>query len=67
MVHQANLLGADWHLLFGGRTRTSMAFTDELARYGDRVTVVPQDERGLLDVADCLPKPAADVKVYCCR
>ncbi|MBN6040285.1 PDR/VanB family oxidoreductase [Amycolatopsis sp. 195334CR] len=66
MVRQAVLVGADWHLLYGGRTRASMAFTGELACHGDRVTVVPQDERGLLDLAAWLPEPAADVKVYCC-
>ena len=27
-----------------------MAFCDELAQYGDRVTIRPQDEHGLLDV-----------------
>ncbi|HEX6355451.1 PDR/VanB family oxidoreductase [Actinophytocola sp.] len=66
MVRQADLLGTDWHLLYGGRTRSSMAFTDELAAHRDRVTIVPQDECGLLDVAAHLPEPAADVKVYCC-
>jgi ferredoxin-NADP reductase len=66
MLHQADLIGADWQLLYGGRTRMSMAFTGELAGYGDRVTVVPQDEHGLLDLDAWLPEPAADVKVYCC-
>ena len=32
MVAQAELLGADWRLLYGGRTRASMAFLDELVR-----------------------------------
>jgi len=31
-----------------------MAFRDELAGHGDRVTVVPQDELGLLDLASHL-------------
>ena len=49
MIHQADLVGADWQLLYGGRRRASMAFLDELAGYGDRVHVVhPQDELGLL-------------------
>ena len=50
MIAQADLLGADWRLLYGGRRRASMAFLDELAAYGDRVQVVPQDEHGLLDL-----------------
>ena len=39
MIAQAELLGADWRLLYGGRRRASMAFLDELAAYGDRVQV----------------------------
>lgn len=66
MVHQAELLGADWRLLYGGRTRRSMAFLDELARYGDRVTVCPQDECGLLDLDTWLGNPDWGRKVYCC-
>jgi ferredoxin-NADP reductase len=66
MVHQADLLGADWRLLYGGRTRGSMAFLGELARYGDRVTVCPQDEYGLLDLDGPLGEPDWARKVYCC-
>ena len=66
MVHQAELLGADWWLLYGGRRRASMAFLDRLAGYGDRVQVVPQDEQGLLDLPAFLGEPRADTRVYCC-
>jgi ferredoxin-NADP reductase len=65
MIRQAHLLGADWRLLYGGRRRASMAFLRELADYGDRVTVVPQDECGLLDLA-WLAQPVPDTHVYCC-
>ncbi|WUT49967.1 PDR/VanB family oxidoreductase [Streptomyces canus] len=67
MVRQAELLGADWQLLYGGRTRKSMAFREELtAAYGERVHVVPQDELGLLDLGAWLGTPRPDTKVYCC-
>ncbi|HEX4251360.1 MAG TPA: PDR/VanB family oxidoreductase [Pseudonocardia sp.] len=66
MLHQADLLGVDWQLLYGGRRRTSMAFLDDLAGYGDRVSVVPQDEAGLLDLPGYLGAPRADTRVYCC-
>jgi ferredoxin-NADP reductase len=66
MVHQADLLGADWQLLYGGRRRDSMAFLDQLARYGDRVHVAPQDECGLLDLPAFLGEPRAGTRVYCC-
>jgi ferredoxin-NADP reductase len=66
MVHQADLVGADWQLLYGGRRRASMAFLDELAGYGDRVRLHPQDEYGLLPLAEFLGEPRDDVKIYCC-
>jgi ferredoxin-NADP reductase len=66
MVAQAELLGVDWRLLYGGRTRTSMAFLDELSTYGDRVQVVPQDEFGLLDLPAFLGSPRHGVAVYSC-
>lgn len=66
MIHQADLLGADWRLLYGGRTRDSMAFREALAAHGDRVQAVPQDEHGLLDLAAFLGEPRPGVKVYCC-
>ncbi|MCR3750699.1 PDR/VanB family oxidoreductase [Lentzea californiensis] len=66
MIHQAALLGVGWHLLYGGRNLGSMAFRDELAGHGDRVTVVPQDELGLLDLPAHLPPPGPDTQIYCC-
>ncbi|MFI7501728.1 PDR/VanB family oxidoreductase [Streptomyces sp. NPDC049687] len=67
MIHQAELLGADWRLLYGGRTRAAMAFHEELsAAYGERVHIVPRDECGLLDLATWLGTPRSDTKVYCC-
>jgi ferredoxin-NADP reductase len=56
----------NWTLLYGGRHRTSMAFLNELAPYGDRITVAPQDEVGLLNIADLLREPRPDTLVYCC-
>jgi ferredoxin-NADP reductase len=50
MIRSAEAAGADWTLVYGGRQRASMAFLDELSAYGDRVTVWPQDEHGLLDL-----------------
>jgi ferredoxin-NADP reductase len=66
MLAAAEAAGADWTLLYGGRTRASMAFTAELARYGDRVTLAPQDETGLLDLAPVLDDLAEGTLVYCC-
>ncbi len=66
MIEAAEARGAEWQLLYGGRERASMGFLGELARYGDRVTVSPQDEHGMLDLASVLGTPRADTLVYCC-
>ncbi|MFB4295780.1 PDR/VanB family oxidoreductase [Actinomadura sp. NTSP31] len=66
MIAQTELLGIEWRLLYGGRTRSSMAFLDELAPYGDKVTVSPEDEHGLLDLDAWLPATPEGIKVYCC-
>jgi ferredoxin-NADP reductase len=66
MIRQADLLGADWTLVYGGRTRASMAFLAELEAYGERVHVVPQDEFGLIDLPRWLAAPDPATKVYCC-
>jgi ferredoxin-NADP reductase len=66
MIRQAEMLGADWQLLYGGRRRASMAFLDELASNGDRVTVAPQDDVGLLDLSTFLGVPRPGAKIYAC-
>ncbi|MFD5819290.1 PDR/VanB family oxidoreductase [Streptomyces sp. NPDC127038] len=66
MLAAAEAAGAEWTLLYGGRTRGSMAFTGELERYGDRVTLAPQDETGPLDLASVLGDIPRGTLVYCC-
>ncbi|WP_418059979.1 PDR/VanB family oxidoreductase [Pimelobacter simplex] len=66
MIAEAEASGADWRLVYGGRSRSSMAFTDELAPYGDKVTLLPQDEAGLPDLDALLGVPAPDTLVYTC-
>ncbi|MET8975465.1 PDR/VanB family oxidoreductase [Streptomyces sp. NPDC004539] len=67
MLAAAEASGAQWTLLYGGRSRRSMAFTGELGRYGERVTVAPQDETGaLLELGPVLDELPGDTLVYCC-
>lgn len=66
MVAQAERAGADWTLLYGGRSRNSMAFVDELTRYNGHVTIAPQDETGLLDLDALLGTPVPEALVYAC-
>jgi ferredoxin-NADP reductase len=49
---------ADWRLLYGGRTRESMAFLPTLAEYGDRVCARP----GVIDLSEV----DSEATVYCC-
>jgi ferredoxin-NADP reductase len=66
MIAKADAAGADWRLLYGGRTRTSMAFLTQLGPYVNRVKIAPQDETGLLDLDGWLKNPEPDCLVYCC-
>jgi ferredoxin-NADP reductase len=66
MVAELDARGADWRLVYGGRQRASMAFVAELEKYGDRVIIWPQDERGLIDLPGLLGEPETGTAVYCC-
>lgn len=67
MIAAVNATRADWRLVYGGRTRASMAFAETLSQtYGDRVTLRPQDEHGLLDLPALLGKPQRKTAVYTC-
>ena len=68
MVRAAAAAGADWRLLYCGRSRATMPYVDEVERLGadgGHTTVVAEDESGLPDLGflhDVLP----DTEVYCC-
>ncbi|CAO5254086.1 PDR/VanB family oxidoreductase [Frankia sp. AgKG'84/4] len=66
MTSAAARAGADWELHYGGRSRASMAFLDELGAAGDRISLYPQDEVGLIDLDRLLATPRPDTAVYCC-
>ncbi|MFE6685648.1 PDR/VanB family oxidoreductase [Streptomyces sp. NPDC057743] len=66
MAREAARRGTDWRMLYGGRSRASMAFADELAALGGEVTLVPHDEDGPLDLDAALAPLPADTLVYCC-
>jgi ferredoxin-NADP reductase len=66
MARELEGRGADWRLVYGGRSRASMAFVDELeALAPGRVRIVPEDELGKLDLDEIL-RPVAGWEVYCC-
>lgn len=66
MLAEATAAGADWSLVYLGRSRRSMAFLDELEQYGDRVRVMPKDETGRFELDTVLTPPRDDTAVYCC-
>ena len=66
MIAQVQNWGVPWRLDYGGRSRSSMGFAEELARHGDRVCLHPQDEVGLLDIPALIENLQPGTAVYCC-
>ena len=68
MVESAERAGLDWTMIYLGRTRSTMAFQQELHdSYGDRVTIWSDEERGgFFDLAAALAEPASDTLIYSC-
>src|SRR5271154_2351087 len=48
MIAVATEAGSGWRLYCGGRSGAWMPFLEELEPFGERVTIWPDDERGLL-------------------
>lgn len=67
MINQARGLGANWRLLYGGRTKEAMAYLNEIAEFGGDVIIVPEDREGLLPLSDWISELSKDVsKLYVC-
>ncbi|MET9462696.1 cytochrome P450 [Streptomyces canus] len=67
MVRAAAGRGTPFTVVYGGRTRSTMAFADELAAVaGDALTLLPQDEAGLPDLPRLLGGLDADTAVHAC-
>jgi ferredoxin-NADP reductase len=67
MIGQAESSGATWRLVYGGRTRTSMAFLDGLrTRHPDRVAVFADDVEGRPDVAEEVAALRPGGLIYAC-
>lgn len=67
MIAAAAAAGAEWTLDYAGRSRTTMAFVDELTTaYPDRVRVHAADEGARLDLAGLLGEPRTDTAVHVC-
>lgn len=66
MAEHAHAAGVPWNLVYGGRSRRTMAFLDRLAAYDDRVAVLPQDENGLLDLDPVIAAVPPGGLIYVC-
>ncbi|QTJ70542.1 oxidoreductase (plasmid) [Rhodococcus sp. ZPP] len=66
MIGEAERRGAEWSLVYGGRSLDTMAFVADLTRYGDRVTIVPEDTKGRVDFAEYLQQVRDDTLIYAC-
>lgn len=69
MLAMADRYGLDWSMVYSGRSADSIPFIDELAKYGDKVTVRTDDVDGLPTMADLVgpvPDTDAELAVYCC-
>jgi len=67
MIATVHSRGADWSLMYGGRTRDSIAFRRDLQdAYKGRVKFRPQDEFGLLDLPALIGKPRRRTAIYAC-
>ncbi|MGK9464944.1 PDR/VanB family oxidoreductase (plasmid) [Streptomyces sp. G6] len=67
MVRAVAAAGREWRLVYGGRSRATMAFTGEVLDLGgDRVRLVPEDTDGLPDLAAILADTPPAAAVYGC-
>ena len=67
MILAAERAGVPWHLVYGGRSRASMAFLERLLPHaGDHVQILPADEFGLLDLDAIAARAAAGAETYSC-
>ena len=68
MLAHAERLGYSWSMIYTGRTRDSLPFLDELARYGTKITVRTDDSGGLPGAGELIGAGYDDqpLAIYCC-
>jgi ferredoxin-NADP reductase len=58
--------GARWRLLYLGRSKSTMAFQDEIAAMGGNVQVAARDERERIDLDSVIRSEPLSSAIYCC-
>ncbi|MFH5210467.1 PDR/VanB family oxidoreductase [Antrihabitans sp. NCIMB 15449] len=66
MARLAQRLQLDWTMTYTGRSRDSLPFLDEVAEFGDRVTIRTDDEHGLPDPKELLNDVRPNTAIYTC-
>ncbi|MFC9557714.1 PDR/VanB family oxidoreductase [Rhodococcus sp. NPDC056960] len=67
MIAEAEAKGADWRLIYCGRSADTMAFLDDVSGFGaDRVVIQPSDTHGRVDLADLIAHADPATHIYCC-
>lgn len=68
MLEAAEAAGKQWTLVYGGRSRGTMAFAQALVgTYGtEKVRIAAEDETGRLNLQEILGMPRAHMLVYAC-
>lgn len=66
MLTVAERLGVDWSMVYVGRSRDSLPFLDEVARFGNRIEIRTDDVDGLPTAATLLGDCPDGTSVYAC-
>lgn len=66
MIEYAEATSTPWRLLYGGRSRGSMAYLNHLEQYAERVSVLPEDEVGRIPLEAELADPGSRCLIYSC-
>ncbi len=66
MIEAAERSGAEWVLVYSGRSRARMAFVEELAGHGERARLVATAEEPRVDFEEYFARPQPGTLVYAC-
>lgn len=67
MIAKAHSMDAEWKLMYAARSRSRMAFADELlGEHADNVELCPEDVQGRPDLAALAQTVSANTRIYAC-
>ena len=66
MMRHVDPLGVEWSIIYAGRSRDSLPFLDDVAKFGDRVEIRTDDVHGVPTAAQLLGDCPDGTAVYAC-